>query len=515
MNQQLLQNLKQWRVMQAQKEGRENALFVIMHNKTLEGIATSLPKNQEELLGIKGMGKRKVQKYGAEILAIVQVFAEGGLQEGAEQAFLISPEKIEKKVTKNKKKEKVYSVSRFLNLINKTLTDKTATVKGEVSSANLKGHLYFSLKDEKDESLLNCFMWSSDYLMAGLELKEGMEIKVHGYPEVYKKSGRLTFRVDAMELASDEGALKKAYDELKNKLEKEGLFALERKRKLPKYPVKIGLITSRDGAVINDFLNNIGRFGYQIIFHDSRVEGVMAVRDLIQAVHYFKKRKVDLLVMIRGGGSLESLQAFNNEALIREVIDLPMPVICGIGHDKDEPLLALVADRAVSTPSIVAREINYSWERALDKIRTDQINIERVFERYLRIAQEKIECGMLCCKGQYEEALNQTNAVLQKFGKNIMSLEYVIKNIKSVLDLAPKTIINKQAREIRNLEKKISEYNKLINYQDPKRQLKLGYSLTRIKGKVVRSGRQVSQGDKLEVEFFDSKVVTEVRKVLI
>src|SRR5690606_8103527 len=114
-------------------------------------------------------------------------------------------------------------------------------------------------------------------------------------------------------------------------------------------------ITSRDGAVIGDFNTNVGKFGYEIIFMDSRVEGAAAIADLISAVEYFEDKDIDVLVIIRGGGSLESLQAFNNEMLIRKVANLKIPVICGIGHDKDMPLLSYVADKAVSTPTAVAQ----------------------------------------------------------------------------------------------------------------------------------------------------------------
>jgi len=121
-----------------------------------------------------------------------------------------------------------------------------------------------------------------------------------------------SFICNAIELAG-EGALKKAYEALKKKLEREGLFASERKRKLPPYPQTIGIITSKQGAVINDFLTNIGKFGFKLELIDTRVEGPMAVGDILAAIKTFKQRKIDVLVIIRGGGSPESLQAFNNE----------------------------------------------------------------------------------------------------------------------------------------------------------------------------------------------------------
>ena len=125
------------------------------------------------------------------------------------------------------------------------------------------------------------------------------------------------------------------------------------------------MITSKQGAVIHDFLNNIGKFGFDIKMIDSRVEGQGAVEDLLAAIQTFRKKDIDVLVIIRGGGSMESLMPFNNELLVREVVGFPVPVLVGIGHDKDMPLVALAADRSESTPTAVANLLNESWERAL------------------------------------------------------------------------------------------------------------------------------------------------------
>jgi exodeoxyribonuclease VII large subunit len=137
-----------------------------------------------------------------------------------------------------------------------------------------------------------------------------------------------------------EGELKKQYEELKRKLEKEGLFDESRKKEIPLLPCNIGIITSKEGAVINDFLNNLGQYGFKIKLVDSRVEGIEAVKDLLRAIKTLKGEKLDCLVIMRGGGSLESFLAFNNVTLIKEVANLSFPVIVAIGHDKDVPLLA-------------------------------------------------------------------------------------------------------------------------------------------------------------------------------
>jgi len=186
-----------------------------------------------------------------------------------------------------------------------------------------------------------------------------MEVIVEGMPNIYVPNGRFNFSVNTIELVG-EGALKLAYDKLKKKLTAEGLLAVERKKTIPELPEKIGLITSETGAVIHDFLTNIGKYGFKIKFFNSRVEGQLAIKDLLKAIEYFKNQDIDVLVIIRGGGSFESLQAFNNEVLVRKIAEFEKPVICGIGHDKDIPLSALAADLLVSTPTAVTTVLNRS-----------------------------------------------------------------------------------------------------------------------------------------------------------
>ncbi|MBI3442250.1 MAG: exodeoxyribonuclease VII large subunit [Candidatus Sungbacteria bacterium] len=365
--------------------------------------------------------------------------------------------------------EKIFSVGQFLDLLNIGLRTSEAKIVGEVSSCDFRlNYLFFTLKDNDDGSAINCFMWQREYRMSGVVIGEGMEIIAHGFPEIYKPSGRLSFHADSIELIG-EGALKKAYDELRQKLEREGMFAPERKRAIPEYPEEIGLITSKTGAVIHDFLNNIGKFGYQIKFIDSRVEGQLAVGELLAAVRSFRDKDIDVLVVIRGGGSLESLLAFNNEMLVREISRFPKPVICGIGHDKDVPLMALAADIAVSTPTAVTRVLNSSWEQALSRV---------------RLAEREIF-------GAYHEALLRKRH----------TLEFALalpKYFSACLDAVNDTI---------------SGYQKTILAYDPERQLKLGYSIARVRGKIIRSARDVYPGDALDLTFADGMIETEVKKI--
>jgi len=296
----LLKKLREWRKNRADLEGVET--FRVFANQVLEDIAKAKPANRQDLMAIKGIGERKCAQYGEDILAIINDTEE--------------PEFFD---LEDKEAEKPFSVSAYLDFLNHRLKQYPARIYGEISSVEIRAKaVYFSLKDPEDESVINCLMWKNNYELNGVNFEAGMEVIIEGIPDVYKPRGTFAFKVFSAELIG-EGALKKAYDNLKKKLEAEGLFLKERKKNIPDLPHKIGLITSETGAVIHDFLTNLGRYGFQIKFLDSRVEGQAAVRELVSAIDYFGDKDIDVLVIIRGGGSLESLQAFNNEVLVRRI----------------------------------------------------------------------------------------------------------------------------------------------------------------------------------------------------
>lgn len=359
--------------------------------------------------------------------------------------------------------EKVFAISEFISLLNIGLKRSRAKIWGEVCEAKTgpTGHVYFSLKDEKDGSVLNCIIWKSAYYLYGFELKEGMKIIASGAPQIYSQNGRLSFIADAIQPAG-EGELKKEYDKLKKKLELEGIFSTERKRPLPAYIENIGVITSMKGAVIADFSNNLKKFGFKAKIIDSRVEGQSAVSDLLLSLKTFKKQKLDVLVVMRGGGSLESMMAFNNEAVVREIAGFPAPVIAGIGHHKDQPLAAMVADISVSTPTAAANLINESWQRAV-------LFLERMEQSIIRRFYEICE-------------------IKTKF------LEYL------------KDIFSGFENLIFRAKQGILQTQEIINLNNPERQLKLGYSIAFLNGRVLKSAKNVKINDELKLKFEDGEI---------
>ncbi len=487
----LFEKLKRWRKFAADREGIE--IFRVVSNATLEELADKKPKTKEDLLMISGIKEKKFEKYGMELLKIM------------------SGENAEKVVVKNE--DKVYSISEYLGYLNSELFKYKSRVKGEVSSFKIQGSaIYFSIKDSTREGVMDCFMWLRNYELCSIEVEVGMEVIVDGAPSIYAPSGRFNFQVNTIELVG-EGALKLAYDKLKKKLDEEGLFDADRKKEIPELIQKIGLITSETGAVIHDFLNNIGKYGFQIKFFDSRVEGQLATSDLMKGIKYFEKQDIDVLIIIRGGGSLESLQAFNNEVLVRRISEFPKPVICGIGHDKDVPLCALVADLLVSTPTAVTMVLNKPWDSLIkdfDVYQRDLINeYSNVLERNTYLIDA---LGSKLLKA-FNTIYNLFENFRNKIQSYLMRIEYVLKDHKQLLKEGFIRILGKMNEAIKNQKKIIENIDNHLKLADPKRQLKLGYSIVKIKDKVLKSKKQIKIDDELEILLNDGTINTKINKI--
>lgn len=479
------QAIKDWRLRTANKE--DLPVFRILTNQAIQEIAEKLPANKEGLLEIKGIKEKKFQKYGNDILEIVHDLTNSPIEE-----------------------DEHLSISSYLNLINLKLEQEKVSIKGEISSINFHPrYIFFTLKDSIDESILNCFIWADQYEMFGVELKEGLEIITYGNSKIHKPTGRLTFYSESIELAG-EGALKKAYDELKNKLEQKGFFDEKNKKPLPTFPKKIGLITSRTGAVISDFLNNLSQHGFQISHFHSNVEGQFAVPNLLKAINHFKTKDIDILVIIRGGGSMESLQAFNNENLVTEIFTFPKPVICGIGHDQDIPLASLTADVHVSTPTAAANLLNHNFLVANEKL-----------NNYQNLLLNKFNDFLIFQKNNLNFSLNKITKYLDSLSKFFYTKkekisEIIQKNIskiqqeKNKLNFQKKILIQKLEKNFLDLNRKIFDSEKTISLNNPNRNLKLGYSISFKENKVVKSIKNLNENEELKIKFQDGNISTKI-----
>jgi exodeoxyribonuclease VII large subunit len=236
---------------------------------------------------------------------------------------------------------------------NETLQD--VWVQGEISNLSrpASGHVYFTLKDSS--AALKCVMWKTSAMRLGIALQDGKAVEVHGKIGVYEVSGQYQLYADQIRPVG-EGALYQEFMRLKAMLEAEGLFASERKRPIPLFPQKIGIVTSATGAALRDMLNTIRRRLplIEVILAPAPVQGIEAPPALVKAIQSLVLQSPDVIIIARGGGSIEDLWAFNDERVVRAVALSSVPIICGVGHETDFTLCDFAADLRAPTPTAAA-----------------------------------------------------------------------------------------------------------------------------------------------------------------
>lgn len=449
------------------------------------------------------------------------------------------------------------SVTSYLAQLNQVLKRQVGTVIGEVTSVKpYPTAIYFSIKDPKGNALLNCKVWASEYKANGVEFKVGDEIILTGAPDIYGPSGSFNFIARTISYAG-EGALKKAYDQLKLKLESEGLLSDERKRSLPEFPKKIGLITSMNGVVYQDFTANLSRHGFKIECIDTRVEGKDAIHQILDAIKTFSKRDIDVLVIMRGGGSLESLESFNTESVVRAISTFKVPVLTGIGHDKDITLSQLVADIGRSTPTAVAEAFNEQWDGLTNKLIHLQSSVFGGYKTAIDRKSRLIENSANKLVNRYKSSVKTSNANLTRSAQKITSRFTVLTKkvtginsalrgslgiLKTNINLNKKVIGESSSKVIKRMNHNISIVNQslqiggkkicqkqhalidqtqnlLINLEksiqshDPERNLKLGYSLSFSNGKVLRKVSDIKPGDDIVTQLSDGTFTSTAKRV--
>ena len=260
-------------------------------------------------------------------------------------------------------KDKIYSVSEFVAFLNADLKWMKARIVGEVSEAKAgpTGHMYFTLKDE--HSVIACTCWKGVLDKLNVKLSDGMSIVVTGKITIYGGQSKYQLNVANIKLVG-EGVLMQMFFKLKAKLEQEGIFLPSHKKKLPKWPKIIGVITSLHGAVFSDIVHRIkDRCPTRVILYPTSVQGSNAVSEVINAVEWFNdelvsknksKAIVDVIIIARGGGSIEDLWCFNDERIVRAIFASKIPVVSAIGHETDFTLSDFVADVRAPTPTAAA-----------------------------------------------------------------------------------------------------------------------------------------------------------------
>ncbi|MGM0438914.1 MAG: exodeoxyribonuclease VII large subunit [Patescibacteria group bacterium] len=437
--------------------------------------------------------------------------------------------------------DKVFSVSEFIDFVNgllKPLKICKVIVKGEIGEDiyinDQKGWAIFNLIDEEG-SRLGCFALSYVVDKLGVDLEPGLEVKITGHPEVRKNKGRFSFQVSRISLVG-EGDLKKQFEILKKKLKEEGFFDDDKKQEIPQFPKNIGLITSKGSDAEKDFMTHLEDYGFHVSTFPSRVEGEAAIDDILKGIKTLNQDypELEAIVITRGGGSWESLQAFNSEEVVKAAFSSKIPIISGIGHENDLSLLDLVADQRVSTPTDAGKFLSKSWKDGEKRIIESERNLSTATRRMIKQAERRFEEHA----NFFERKINQNFALKEKgldylfssltdkiknkidkfyaLEKEVKAHGYKIKtklknNNQKVGDLNKNLQTNKKRWE-KAIKNKLSEKEEKLNLSSPDLKLRQGYSITKLEGKVIKSAKDLSVGDMLETTFKDGEAKSRVEK---
>ena len=358
-------------------------------------------------------------------------------------------------------------------------------VKGEISNFknHYTGHLYFTLKDEK--SLIKCIMFKSYAERLNFVPKDGMKVMVFGSVSVFERDGIYQIYVKAMK-QDGVGDLYEAYEKLKADLEKEGLFDESHKKKIPLKPEVIGVLTSQTGSVIRDIINVSTRRNPNtyIRLFPVPVQGPCAAEEIAKGIKLMNEKNLaDVLIVGRGGGSLEDLWPFNEEIVARAIYNSKIPIISAVGHETDFCIADFVADLRAPTPSAAAELANPDIFELKDKI--------NVFKQRSRLAlKKKIEVMNLryekvMASHVFKDPFKKINEYSVELDKFVRSLEISIKN--------------KHSEQKSKFAEKVAKLDTL----SPLKTLSRGYSITEKQGKIVASKKDLKKDDEVEIKFFD------------
>jgi len=420
-----------------------------------------------------------------------------------------------------------FTVSQYLDLLNTFLRREDVSVAGEIVEYKPGARwVGFTIKDKEDDSIMKCVLSAWDYKRIGVRIDVGMEVKVTGAPSISKKYGSFGFWTKHIEPLG-EGALRQAYELLLKQLKEEGLFA--RKRSLPLFVQHIGVISSREGVVIHDFMNNLNPLDLKVSFIDARVEGDQAPGQLISALKALEAKNPDAIVIIRGGGSLESMQAFNNEAVCRAIYASHIPVAVGIGHDVDVPIACMVADLSASTPTAVAHRINETWTPLIEGLPRYAYALERglaglIADTYyealrqwgtIATGYERCMRAMFQRMGEFDRTLlhvfhrlfTAVHAYDERLTRGHVRFAQTLVDASRRINTTACMLLISGGALLRHAKEKLAAAERLISLGDPTRNLAQGYSIVfDTNGRLIRAVGDATSGDRLTTRVSDGTI---------
>ena len=368
-------------------------------------------------------------------------------------------------------------------------------VKGEVSNCkyHTSGHIYFTIKDFGGQ--IACVMFAGNRTGLKFRLEEGMSVIVHGNVSIYERDGK--YQLYAREITQDgKGILYQKYEELKKLLELKGYFEQEHKKPIPKYAKKIGIVTAKTGAALQDIINVSRRRNpwVQLYLAPSFGQGEMAAPSIVDAIKSLEKRDVDVIIVGRGGGSIEDLWAFNEEIVAKAVYDCTIPIISAVGHETDTTIIDYVSDMRAPTPSAAAELAVFDYYLYEQKVNECKYLINSFMNKKLQEQRNKIE--NLSVKLSHFSPEYK----LQQFKQNSMDYENRLQQL-----------INNKIKDTRHM---LDVYIEKLNGLSPLNKLKSGYSLVTADSKIVNSTKNVNIGENVNISLIDGDIVAKVEDII-
>jgi exodeoxyribonuclease VII large subunit len=416
---------------------------------------------------------------------------------------------------------KVLSVSELTGRIRALLEKQVGSVwvTGEITNlrAQSSGHIYFTLKDAAAQ--LSCVLFRGEAVMNRSVLQDGQKVLLQGDVTVYETRGQYQLIVHAVELQGI-GVLQIQFEKLKQKLAAEGLFAPERKRPLPKYPQRIGLVTSPTGAAIRDVLHVIQRRNpsLEIILASCRVQGDGAAEEIAAAIRLLNEfGSLDLILVTRGGGSLEDLWAFNEEIVARAIFESAIPVVSAIGHEIDLTISDFVADVRAATPSAAAEIITegiFASRQLVANLsrRMAQAHPRRRLNESLQRLDD-LQTGLLRCgkQGVRERLVACRNLVVRL---RQVRPKQLLKQRRELLEASQKRLRELARVQFRNCKNHFTATESRLRLLGPEQVLARGYSITMdaASGKIIRRAKETKRGQSLKTRVAEGEIRSVVEK---
>lgn len=414
---------------------------------------------------------------------------------------------------------KIYRVSEITRLIRVALENEFGSlwVEGEISNLRRpsSGHLYFTLKDESAQIAAVFFKGGQRGLT--FELKDGLKARIYGEISVYEASGQYQIIVRKVEEAG-KGSLQEVFEALKKKLAAEGLFDESRKKPIPVLPRHVGIVTSPTGAAIHDILSILSRRfpNLHIVIAPVKVQGEGAAQEIAAAIDLFNKRGgIDVMIVGRGGGSLEDLWCFNEEVVARAIVRSQIPIISAVGHEIDFTISDFVADMRAPTPSAAA-ELMVGQKVAFEET-LQQISMRLV--RALRQHAQEVRSRLLVASGSY--VFREPRNLVRQFSQRIDSiragmsraLEASGQELRERLNRSSLRMSHGMVLRTAGLQQDLRRFSSQLKALSPLGVLDRGFSITRLKsGAIVRNAADASAGDILQTQvargMLESKVIS-------